>query len=103
MRAAVVGALVVTAVEAPAVYAFLRLEDDHFWLGVACLGVGEMLETTIAGLDVQRRLRQRNDPGEPEHEPGSLVRHRRRLRNLLLAMSFAEILLWIAWVKVAEE
>jgi prostaglandin-endoperoxide synthase 2 len=103
MRTTIIGALVVTAVEAPAVYGFLRLEDKHFWLAVVCLATGEMLETTIAGADVRRRLRQRYDFGDRPHEPGSAEHHRRRLRNVLLAMSFAEILLWIAWVRLEEE
>ena len=101
MRTTIVGALVVTAIEAPAVYGFLRLEENHLLLAVLCLAVGEMLETGVAGAAVERRLR-RYPFTDPRHEPGSAKRHQRRLTTVLVAMSVVEILLWIAWVQVED-
>jgi prostaglandin-endoperoxide synthase 2 len=104
MRATLVGAAVVTAVEAPAVYAFLRLHEDHFLPAAGCLALGELLETGISGAVVDRRLRRRyGELQDRPHEPGSARRHQQRLQRVLIGMSAAEIALWIAWVQVEEE
>jgi prostaglandin-endoperoxide synthase 2 len=98
MRTRLVGAALVTLVEAPAVYFFLRFaENGHYFPAVGCLFAGELLETGLSGWDVERRLlRERGLP-----EPAGLAkRHRRRVFVRMTTLSFAETALWVVWLVV---
>lgn len=98
MRSRLVGVVVVTVTEAPAVYFWLRLhEDGHEWWALLSLVLGELLETGLAGLLVARRARSPNRARSGPAPPLT------RMQRLMGAASVAEIVLWVLWLFLAEE
>jgi len=99
-RERIIGVVVVTAAEGPAVYLWLRLaHDGHEWWGFLSLVVGELLETVLAGALIARQRRNGTIPGAKS----VLGDHQKWLARLIWAACVAEISLWVLWLALAEE
>jgi hypothetical protein len=100
VRERIIAVVVVTVAEAPAVYLWLRLDQDgHPWWGFLSLVVGLVLETVLAGALIARQRRNGTIPGA-RSVPGE---HQKKLGRLMGSATVAEIGLWILWLTVAEE
>jgi hypothetical protein len=100
MRTRLVSIVVVTAIEAPSVYMWLRLhESGHDWWGFVILAAGETLETALA-------LRLVSQSGGRElaaaHREVAAT-HLRGLRLQVGAGCAAEIAIWVLWLALADE
>jgi len=99
MRARLVGIVVVTVTEGPAVYLWLRLDEaGHEWWALLSVVVGEVLETVLAGLLIVRQRRAGTIPGA-ERVGGT---HQQKLQRLIGAASVAEIGIWLLWLALAD-
>jgi prostaglandin-endoperoxide synthase 2 len=96
MQSRFLGTALATIVEAPAVYGFLRLwQDGHRLWAIPLLMVGETLETTFSGFLINRHLADR-----PLANLAVGRRHLRKLQKRMLALSFAEVGVWVVWLLV---
>jgi prostaglandin-endoperoxide synthase 2 len=85
--------LIVTLIECPAVYWWLRLDDaGHATLGILILVFGETLESwSLPAIML-------TDPGDPARLADPRVRaHLRRVRSMAFLAIPAEILVWLTW------
>jgi hypothetical protein len=99
MRARLVSIVVVTAIEAPSVYIWLRLhESGHDWWGFLILATGETLETALALRLVSHSGREL----APAHRELAAT-HLRGLRLQVGAGCAAEIVIWLLWLALADE
>ncbi len=99
MRGRLISVVVATAVEAPAVYIWLRLhESGHETWGLLVLVVGESLETALA-------LRLITTQGGREtgrlHQEAAGA-HIRRVKQHVSAGCAAEIGVWVLWLALAD-
>lgn len=99
-RERLIGVVVVTVAEGPAVYLWLRLDQaGHEWWGLLSLVVGELLETALAGALIARQRRNGTIPGATS-VPGD---HQKKVGRLIGAACVAEIGIWVLWLALAEE
>jgi prostaglandin-endoperoxide synthase 2 len=92
--------LFVTAIEASAVYFWLRHEHEDLWLGVVVLAAGEILETAIFRIRVAQRVRERWGALERPAADGG---HFRRVQLIAELAGTAEIGIWLLWMATVHE
>jgi hypothetical protein len=99
MRSRLLSIVVVTAIEGPSVYIWLRLhESGHDVWGFLVLAAGETLETALA-------LRLVTQPSGRELAPAHrelAATHLKKLRLQVGAGCVAEIGIWVLWLALAE-
>lgn len=99
MPSRLVSIVVVTIVEAPAIYLWLRLhEAGHRGWGLVVLVLGEMLETALA----LRLITRQGDKVPEPPEKGAARMHLRRVQAKVAGGAAAEIGIWVLWLALAE-
>ena len=94
----IVSAILVTVVEAPAVYAFIQLyRDEQHWLAIGCLVVGEFVETALGAYGVRSRMSPIR-VGDPD----GARPHRRKLQLAFGLATTNEVLIWVVWLELAS-
>ncbi len=100
MRARVIGTILVTVIEVPAVFLWLYWYDLGYteW-AIATLVIGELVETGLLVADVSQRPRITY----ARCGLAAARRHFHRMRAMLASSIVAEIAIWLVWLAVALE
>ncbi|MCA1699818.1 MAG: hypothetical protein LC790_13310 [Actinobacteria bacterium] len=97
---ALAGIAGVTVIEAVAIYVWLRLHvDGHPWWGLVSLVVGQVVETALFKMVIDREGRRR---WGPVAQGGAGPRHLRKLQMRLGAAGNAEVGIWVLWLALAQ-
>ncbi|HEX8155973.1 MAG TPA: hypothetical protein VF526_01200 [Solirubrobacteraceae bacterium] len=89
-----------TVIEAVSIYVWLRLhESGHPWWGLVSLLVGQMSETYVFRMFVDREARDRWGSLD---QAATGVEHLRKVQRILGWTGNAEIGIWLLWLALAQ-